>query len=188
MKSYKVISLTLTLSLTPCCTPIQEKNKNVEISYSEILCSDQIERLYNESVTISNDITFITSDKKQKNRSDLFKDKTFVICYSTFGCNDCINFTLKSIQNRNDITDKTILLIKNTPLRDLYILKKTLHVKEVCKIDSLPFPFDETDMPYCFTINKEGNTSSFFIPRKEIPKQMNTYLNFIEHVLSKTST
>ena len=84
MKSYKVISLTLTLSLTPCCTPIQEKNKNVEISYSEILCSDQIERLYNESVTISNDITFITSDKKQKNRSELFKDKTFVICYSTF--------------------------------------------------------------------------------------------------------
>ena len=187
MKSYKnTLQLLFIASLLfSCSTPAPKEEKKAGLSTTEILCADQIEALYNEGVTMADTINIIASNGKKVNARELFTENTFVLSYSSIGCSDCIQFAFQSLLSRVNLAANTILLVKNAPLRDLHVLKKEYKVKEVCKIDSLPFPFGVTDMPFCFVIDKELHTRSFFIPRKEIPQQTDMYMNFIENNLLK---
>lgn len=76
--------------------------------------------------------------------------------------------------------DNILLMLSDIPIRDLHIIKKQLGLLDVYQIDSLPLPIDGEQIPYFFILDDNYLSTSFFIPRKEMPEQTVRYLEFVK--------
>lgn len=186
MKAKTYILFLLSVSVCVGCRMEQPKSETGFISKlnEEILKEDQIVTFYNNDIALSNEIELINSKGQTVLLKDIVTDPSLIVRYSTFSCNDCITFVNENILKHVKCKEKILLMISDIPIRDLHVLKTQFELLDVYQIDSLPLPFDGDQIPYFFVLDGKYLSSSFFIPRKEMPEQTKKYLDFVKEKLN----
>ena len=110
---------------------------------------------------------------------DVLKNDILYVRYSQYACGDCINFLNSAIKEYgiSNPTSKIRFLIKDIEMRDLHVFDIKMDKRfEIFKVDSLPTDFDEAHTPYVFKLDRNMRVFDYYIPRKELPDSLQTYL------------
>lgn len=178
----KIYALLLLILICVCCRMETHNSDSDLISKlnEEVLKEDQIATLHNNNVVLSCNNKLVNSKGEKILLKNVVKDASLVVRYSAFSCSDCVSFVNKNILEKVGRKDNILLMLSDIPIRDLHIIKKQLGLLDVYQIDSLPLPIDGEQIPYFFILDDNYLSTSFFIPRKEMPEQTVRYLEFVK--------
>lgn len=106
---------------------------------------------------------------------------TLIIRFSSYSCSSCINYLLSKITPAIENLDigNCLIIIANVFVGDLHVMQKDYKNIKLYKSDSLVTDFDMALTPYLFFIDRNNVIQDFYIPRKEVPDDMETYLRHI---------
>lgn len=186
MKAEKCILIFLLVSFITSCHTERKESKTDLISMlnEETLKEDQVSSFLNNNIALLDNIELVNSKGEKVLLKDIVKGEALVIRYSAYSCNDCISFVNENILNNIKYKENILLMISNIPIRDLHVIRKQFGLVDAYHVDSLPLPFDDEQIPYFFILNNDYLSSSFFIPRKEMPEQTKIYLEFVKEKMN----
>lgn len=172
-----------------CGKSIQSSNQEVsqielvdasELDPADIAAYDREESEPFQGMPLKDcDILAITKSNDSISTKDIFKSGVLYVRYSQYACGDCINFVNKAmVEYKSDkSSSEVVLLLKDIEMRDIHVLENKFGKRfEIFKIDSLPTDFDEATTPYIFKLDQNLNVRDYYIPRKELPDSLHTYL------------
>lgn len=105
-------------------------------------------------------------------------DSTIFARYSASGCRPCIDALLAALKLKAEVNSgyKFVLLIKNIPLRDLYVLNAEYGQQfKLLSCDNLPIDFNSAETPVAFRINNH-TISEHFTCRYGYHERTNKYI------------
>lgn len=106
-------------------------------------------------------------------------DSTIFARYSASGCRPCIDALLGALKHKAEVDSgyKFVLLIKNIPLRDLYVLSAEYGPQyKLLSCDKLPIDFNSAETPVAFRINNHA-ISEHFTCRYGNHERTNNYID-----------
>lgn len=109
-----------------------------------------------------------------------------VFRYSYISCNVCIDTIMKIVNEYSKYVgnDKIIILSQYANKRDYKNFVRINNVKQpIYHLQDSLCRADELGLPYFFVINDNMVTNNFFLPRKEYPQMIKTYLESIKTLL-----
>jgi hypothetical protein len=110
--------------------------------------------------------------------------------FSMASCHSCVDSTLVLIENMPDTLKKNILILSdNISTRELYVMihsTRLVQIKYVI-VDRLAFPFDSTNIPYFFILDRHNVVRMFFIPSVDNKVRTLNYLDYVtnEYISNK---
>lgn len=105
-------------------------------------------------------------------------DSTIFARYSASGCRPCIDALLDALKHKAEDNPgyNFVLLIKNIPLRDLYVLNAEYGQQfKLLACDKLPIDFNSAETPVAFRINNH-TISEHFTCRYGYHERTNKYI------------
>ena len=103
------------------------------------------------------------------------KEQFLFVRYSNYGCKDCINFIVNTI-NKQNLNAKICFLIAEVPIQDLHVIQSIEKLQGAYRLDSFDIDFDCALTPYVFQINQKGEICQFYIPNEDFPYEFDQYL------------
>jgi hypothetical protein len=169
--------------LQRCRTTIDNQHDIIEQLQEKIKTNQQIidenygvelQELINISTQIDIDSFFTT--KVSINNPQL------VYRFSSASCHSCVDSTLVLIESMPDTLKKNVLILSdNVSTRELHVMLHSASLVSIkyAIVDRLVFPFDSTNIPYFFILDRKRVVRMFFIPSADNKARTLNYLNYV---------
>lgn len=133
----------------------------------------------NEGKMLDPQMRIYENGKEMNRLSDVIQEKTLVVRFSQLNCQACITALtplLKKLKGK-----RVIFLADYTNKRYLKEFQKAYNTDHrFFKIEALPIPMEELNVPYFFLLDKKLEIDCIFIPHKEMLDQVEKYLEVIK--------
>lgn len=127
----------------------------------------------------------LTGDEKPISFQQLFAKngkKKFVIRYSEIGCNTCVNLLFKNRKFLDELAKKfeVLVMVDFKRYQDYVMWKRTSEIQDnIYNLKRNDLVFDKTfeESSYCFIVNEDLTTDSYFKPDNQFPDYVGKYIN-----------
>ena len=130
-------------------------------------------------------IKMLNENGNMINIRDIAKNDKLVFRYSEMNCNVCVDSQLVVLKQLCELIGENKIIIITTYVNALNMAK----FKRINQIkppiynligEGLGLQIDSLNMPFYFTLTKDGIITNVFIPEKEYPKSTQLYIKTIE--------